>query len=134
MGSRHGTPNQFALTDRNGLSVTYNATSISGQPQLQISFAGAEDHTFTGPQLDTQEIEAGHLITVTLDHKGLGDSSHTQLMTVLLPALSEAEIGKEVLVQGVAILIDLETNADLAIKPAQYEPVRLYGTARFVES
>jgi hypothetical protein len=86
------TPNFYVLSGP-GLHVSYSTTSFAGVPQFHYQ-DGFQSHSFSGPQIKTEETALGTLVTVvtrmTVD---TGSTTFTLVVPpVTLPASNTAPI------------------------------------------
>jgi hypothetical protein len=127
--------NHFVLKEGIRLEITYDETSLDGQPQLTYRvFQGPPTRTFRGDQIRTTESEIGTQVTVTLQAVADGDSS---LLTLLLPTVN-LEGTSEQICETFAIFTTVRgsiAGPNLVTGAVQsYNVVKLEGTAQFVTS
>ena len=132
MTQQHIQANRFVLKGE-GLEITYDETTITGQPQLTYQvLQGVASRTFTGNELSSKESDIGTLVTVTLEV--IPDDKRT-LFTLLIPAINLTGTN-EVTFETLAIYT---TVRDSIIGPngvsgavESYECIQLEGSAQFV--
>lgn len=78
--------NRYVLRDGHLLEVTYDETTLDGQPHLiyQVS-QGPASRTFTGNQISSKESDIGTLVTATLEAIEDGDAT---LFTLFIPTIN----------------------------------------------
>ena len=114
--------------------ITYDDTSLDGQPQLTYQALPDSAQTFCGDQIRSEVSEIGRLLTVTLAAVADGD---TTLLTLLLPAINS--IGPTVYeFKTIAILTTVRGSIGgpvLLRGPVQsYQVVQLEGEAQPISS
>jgi hypothetical protein len=80
-------PNRFELSGYEDVELTYDTTSIAGQPQLHYRH-GDHDVSRSGEEIRSLETEIGTLVTAEVDSV---PDSHTLTVSVLLPAINLGE-------------------------------------------
>ena len=127
--------NHFELKEGTRLEITYDETTLDGQPQLTYRvYQGPPTRTFRGDQIRTTASEIGRQVTVTLEAVEAGDSS---LLTLLLPRVN-LEGTSEQNCETFAIFTTVRgsiAGPNLVSRAVQcYNVVKLEGTAQFVTS
>lgn len=124
-------PNQFELLGR-GISITFSATSFTGQPLLHYQ-DGCHEVNARGDDIRQVETELGTQVTITLEPDA---DAGELLLTLLIPRAQLENEGSEVRISTEAIL----TRSRLPRGPAanaqlqMYMAVPLRGRATFVVS
>ena len=118
--------------DYDGSHVTYDTTSISGEPLLSYK-GGGFDVSARGGQIRTQEVEAGTLVSIEL--KAVPDAE-TVSLSLLLPRVNLGDGPAEI--EAVAIVTTAKTSIGgpglLTGALDSYEVEKLHGTASQVQS
>jgi hypothetical protein len=115
-------PNHFVLSGW-GVEITYDTTSISGQPLL--SYQGRQ---FTGKQITETKLPIGRLATVTLD-EGATDGPIVHL-SLLVPSVVPAAGPTEI----TALALRTTTRRVATGQRQSYSVLALEGTAETVLS
>jgi hypothetical protein len=123
-------PNRFELTGYDGVELTYDTTSIAGQPQLHFR-DGERDVSRSGDEIESLEIGIGTLVSAQIEAV---PDDHTVTVSVLLPTvnLDDGEAEFETVASETTSRTSIGGPA-LATGPVEsYKPLQLRGTARLV--
>jgi hypothetical protein len=80
-------PNRFELSGYEDVELTYDTTSIAGQPQLHYRH-GDHDVSRSGDEIHSLETEIGTLVTAEVESV---PDSHTLTVSVMLPTINLGE-------------------------------------------
>lgn len=123
-------PNLFELQGYD-TQIVYSTSSIQGVPQLTYS-SRAQERTFSGSEIRSEETGLGQSVTVLLED-GAADAP-IESLTLLLPVVQLAT-QRELPIQTLAILsrraVFVNPNAPLQLQ--NYDTISLFGTAKVVQ-
>ena len=125
-------PNHYELESDYGSQVSYDTTSLTGEPLLSYR-GGGFDVSARGDQIRTQELGVGTVVSIVL--KAVPDAE-TVTLSLLLPRVNLGEGPAEL--KAVAIVTTAKTSIggpDLLTGPLEsYKVEQLHGTASQVVS
>ncbi|WP_225410259.1 hypothetical protein [Stigmatella hybrida] len=129
--SRGFTANTFAVRNRR-ISVTFSATSITGEPLLHYR-DGQREVSARGDDIRQAETEIGTLVSITLEPDA---DAGALLFTVLIPRVSLAAALSSQALSTVGFLTRsrLPPRLPANVQLQTYEVEALKGTATFVTS
>jgi hypothetical protein len=125
------TANTFTLRSRR-VSVTYSATSITGQPLMYFRDRQRE-MSVRGEEIRQVETEIGTMVTITLEPDA---DAGGLLFTLIVPRVVLATPGVEqtVVTQGIYTRSRLPPRLPASVQLQTYEAVELKGSASLVVS
>lgn len=124
-------PNLFELQGYDSLQITYSTTSITGQPQLNVTIPGQSSRNFTGSEIQVEDTGVGRIVTVMLRTNQADEGFES--LTLLLPSVQMASQSDVVPLQTLVILSRRFVFVAPGTRQLQtYNPVSLAGTARIV--
>jgi hypothetical protein len=124
-------PNLFELRNRR-ITVTFSATSITGQPLMHFKDRQHEV-SVRGEEIRQVETEFGMLVTITLEPDA---DAGSLLFTLLIPraVLTSAAVEQSIVTQGLYTRSRLPPRLPASVQLQTYEAVELKGSASFIVS
>jgi hypothetical protein len=124
--------NSFQLAGDEHVEVTFQETSITGEPQFTFR-DGIREVSRSGQQIDRDETRIGTLVTVELEAV---PDAHVIDLTLLIPAVNLPNGDAEVEALAIETIIRSSIGGPNLITGAlqSYRTLRLSGTARFLQA
>jgi hypothetical protein len=121
--------NAFQLNNEN-IRVSYYAEGSLGAPAMTYEDPDI-DKSFKGPEIRVVQTDIGELATATLEG---GVDQRRKMFSLLLPAVTVAQVGQPVTIKTKAILTTFPrvVGSNLPGPNETYRVESLYGTAQYV--
>lgn len=124
-------PNLFQLQNRR-ISVSFSATSITGQPLVDYKDRAHEVHAH-GDEIRVEQTELGTLVTITLEPDA---DAGALLFTLVVPraVLSAPRVEQALSTVGIFTRSRLSPRLNVSAQLQTYDVVQLSGNASFIVS
>ncbi|MFL5345484.1 MAG: hypothetical protein ACJ8AT_11855 [Hyalangium sp.] len=124
-------PNLFELHNRR-ISVSFSATSITGQPLMDYKDRNHEVHA-RGDEIRVEKTEIGTLVTITLEPDA---DAGALLFTLVIPraVLAAPRVEQALATVGIFTRSRLPPRLNVSAQLQTYDVVQLSGNASFIVS